>query len=165
MVTTAACTDEASADAGASSPHVLLGKLQKHVAYALGYIVVPHAALNRSTLPDNLNLKYKSFVGKDCVHKYLTSLEQDARDAFEWAQVHANKPIEKVKGMWQLKQRTTNCTLCKKLFSTIGEKYADHCHVSGKFRSIVCADRNNRVTLDKTTMPVLFRNMKNYDST
>ena len=87
---TDACANEASADAVATNTRVQQ-KLQKHTACAVGYIIVPHAAINRSTLPDNLNLQYKSFVGKDCVHQYLQSLEQDARDAYEWAKVYATQ--------------------------------------------------------------------------
>ena len=136
-------------------------KLQKHVACAIAYIIVPNKDII-SMLPACVN-KYKVFIGCNCIQEYLQSLEGDAKDIFNWNKINTNLPMEKINNLKQLKCQQTACSLCEKLFKEDGDKFADHNHYNGKFRNIVCQECNNKLIINKWTLPIVFHNFKNYD--
>ena len=60
-------------------------------------------------------------------------------------------------------QKSNICWICKKFISNDEDKVRDHCHVTGKFRG--AAHRNCNVNFQLTKkVPVIFHNLKNYDS-
>ena len=59
-------------------------------------------------------------------------------------------------------QKSNNCWICKKLIDD-EEKVRDHCHVTGKFRGVAQKICNVNFQLTKK-VPVIFRNLKGYDS-
>ena len=60
-------------------------------------------------------------------------------------------------------QKSNNCWICKKFINNDEEKVRDHCHVTGKFRSAAHWNFNINFRLTKKD-PVIFRNLRNYDS-
>ena len=60
-------------------------------------------------------------------------------------------------------QESNSCWICKKLIDNDEEKVRDHCHVTGKFRGAAQWDCNINFQLTKN-VPVIFRNLKGYDS-
>ena len=44
------------------------------------------------------------------------------------------------------------------------KKFADHDHLSGKYRQIICQQCNNKLKVNRWSMPVIMHNYKNYDS-
>ena len=49
------------------------------------------------------------------------------------------------------------------IFNSHFEKVFDHCHLSGKFRKIVCKLCNDRLRLNRRILPIFFHNFKQYD--
>ena len=62
-----------------------------------------------------------------------------------------------------LLQKSNSCWICKKLIDNDEEKVRDHFHVTGKFRGAAHESCNLNLKLTKK-VPVIFHNLKNYDS-
>ena len=60
-------------------------------------------------------------------------------------------------------QKSYNRWICKKLIDNDEEKVRDHCHVTGKFRVAALKICNVNFQLTKN-LPVIFHNLKGYDS-
>ena len=60
-------------------------------------------------------------------------------------------------------QKSNNCWICKKLIDNDKDKVRDHCHVTGKFRGVAHKSCNLNFKVTKK-VPVIFHNLKNYDS-
>ena len=60
-------------------------------------------------------------------------------------------------------QSSNKCWLCDKLFDVGDNKVRDHCHITGKYRSSAHWSCNINLKLTKK-VPVIFHNLKNYDS-
>ena len=60
-------------------------------------------------------------------------------------------------------QQSNSCWICKKLIKHDEEKVRDHCHITSKFRGVAHWDCNINFQLTKK-VPVIFQNLKNYDS-
>ena len=58
-------------------------------------------------------------------------------------------------------QKSNNCWICKKLIDE--DKVRDNCHITGKFRGAAHKSCNLNFKLNKK-VPVIFHNLKNYDS-
>ena len=60
-------------------------------------------------------------------------------------------------------QKSNSCWVCKKLIDNNEEKVRDHCHVTGKSRGVAHWIYNINFQLTKK-VPVIFHNLKDYDS-
>lgn len=58
---------------------------------------------------------------------------------------------------------STRCHICNDLFSVTTIKVRDHCHVSGKYRGAACQGCNLNYK-QPNFIPVIFHNLKNFDS-
>lgn len=58
---------------------------------------------------------------------------------------------------------STQCHICNDLFSVTTIKVRDHCHVSGKYRKAACQGCNLNYK-QPHFIPVIFHNLKNFDS-
>ena len=63
----------------------------------------------------------------------------------------------------ELFQQSSSCWIFEKLIDNDNEKVGDHCHVTGKFRGTAHWNCNLNFQLTKK-VPVIFRNLKGYDS-
>ena len=63
----------------------------------------------------------------------------------------------------KLFQKSNNCWICEKFISNDEDKVRDHCHITGKFRGAAHESCNLNLKLTKN-VPVIFHNLKNYDS-
>ena len=143
-------------------------KFQKHIPCAIGYIIVPNNDLANAPFLFNRDiLKYKQFTGPSCIDNFLRSIENNAKAIYEWnnrfTNVCMNFPKNVLGDQMQYKKQVTHCQQCKVLFSSHSEKVFDHCHLSGKFRKIVCKLCNDRLRVNRKILPVFFHNFKQYD--
>ena len=72
--------------------------------------------------------------------------------------------MERVPNLDAIKSVTLNCRLCQIKFKSENEKFADHDHLTGKFRQIICCKCNSKLRVNRWSMPILLHNYKNYDS-
>ena len=76
---------------------------------------------------------------------------------------HFNKNLIMTEEEQDLFQKSNNCWICKKLIDNDEDKVRDHCHVTGKFKGAAHKSCNLNFKLTKK-VPVIFQNLKNYDS-
>ena len=147
-------------------------RLQKHTACSVGYYIIACKDLVRRgetppffIFPTCVD-KYKHFEGPTCVVDFLTSLQVDCLEIFEWSLImsHTNLTMIPVDNLDEIKEGTNACQLCEKVFTDNSEKFADHNHLNGEFRYIVCATCNNKLHFKRHELHVVFHNYKNYDS-
>ena len=60
-------------------------------------------------------------------------------------------------------QKSNNCWICKNLIDIDEDKVRDHCHITDKFRGVAHENCNLNFKLTKK-VPVIFRNLRGYDS-
>ena len=62
--------------------------------------------------------------------------------------------------------RNDNCHICEKPFACAGDSARDHCHITGKYRGAAHNACNLKLRLNPntTTIPVVFHNLRSYDS-
>ena len=60
-------------------------------------------------------------------------------------------------------KNSTKCWICDNDYINNGIKIRDHCHITGKYRGSAYRDCNTNLKLNKK-IPIVFYNLKNYDS-
>ena len=76
---------------------------------------------------------------------------------------HFNKNLIMSEEKEYLFQQSNSCWICKKFINHDDEKVRDHCHITSKFRGATHWDCKINFQLTKK-VPVIFLNLKNYDS-
>ena len=106
-------------------------------------------------------------MGPECVQEFLNSNEDDCRAIYKWntSYTNTNVPLRYTAGLHELQRITKNCQqVVNNPFSSSCRMFVDHCHLSGKFRKLVCQNCNDQLRLNRAVLPMVFHNNKNYDS-
>ena len=74
-----------------------------------------------------------------------------------------NKELAMTKEENENFKNSTKCWICDNDYIDGDGKVRDHCHITGKYRGSAHKDCNINVTLNHK-IPVVFHNLKNYDS-
>ena len=131
-------------------------KLQKHVACSYGYKVV-------CCYDDRLSKPFKMYRGLDSVNKFFADIFQEEKEILKKLKEFQNTPM-KLSDEEQISYKNaTTCYVCKSGFTPENHKVRDHCHVLGNFRGASCNTCNLGMKMTKT-IPVIFHNLKGYDS-
>ena len=131
-------------------------KLQKHVACSYGYKVV-------CCYDNRLSKPYKMYRGLDSVHKFFTDIFEEEKEILEKLKVFQKTPMNLSNEEKIHHKKATTCYVCNCDFTAENRKVRDHCHVLGNYRGASCDKCNLGMRLTKT-IPVIFHNLKGYDS-
>ena len=131
-------------------------KLQKHVACSYGYKVV-------CCYNDSLSKPYKMYRGTDSVHKFFTDIFEEEKEILEKLKSFQNTPLNLSYKEKMHHKNATKCYVCDCSFTDKNRKVRDHCHVLGNYRGAACNTCNLSMKMTKT-IPVIFHNLKGYDS-
>ena len=131
-------------------------KLQKHVACSYGYKVV-------CCYDDCLSKPFKMYRGLDSVHKFFTDIFEEEKGILEKLKEFQKTPIIITEEEKIHHKKATSCYVCNCDFTDDNRKVRDHCHVLGNYRGAACNMCNLGMKLTKT-IPVIFHNLKGYDS-
>ena len=100
------------------------------------------------------------YRGEDCVQRFITALKEE--------QKYINRIAYKTtRAMIMTKQdeidydKATHCHICDEPLNS--DRVRDHCHISGKFRGAAHNQCNRDYRYPKT-IPVVFHNLRGYDS-
>ena len=77
---------------------------------------------------------------------------------------HFNKKLIMTEEEENFFQKSNSCWICRKLIDNDEEKVRDHCHATGKFRGAAHRNCNINFQLTKIFVPVIFHNLRGYDS-
>ena len=76
---------------------------------------------------------------------------------------HFNKELVMTKEDDEDFENSTKCWICDNVYIHGDVKVRDHCHITRKYRGSAYRDCNINVKL-KNEIPIVFRNLKSYDS-
>ena len=131
-------------------------KLQKHVACSYGYKVV-------CCYDERLSKPFKMYRGLDSVSKFFSDIFEEEQEILEKLREFQKTPMNLSSDEKIHHKNATTCYVCKGEFTKENPKVRDHCHVNGNYRGAACNKCNLGMKLTKT-IPVVFHNLKGYDS-
>ena len=131
-------------------------KLHIHVACSYGYKVV-------CCYDNRLSKPFKMYRGLDSVHKFFNGIFEEEKVILEKLKVFQKTPMNLSNEEKIHHKKATACNVCNCDFTAENRKVRDHCHVLGNYRGASCDKCNLGMRLIKT-IPVIFHNLKGYDS-
>ena len=131
-------------------------ELQKHVACSYGYKVV-------CCFDDRLSKPFKMYRGVDSVNKFFSDIFEEEKEILGKLEEFKNTPMNLSNEDQINHKNATHCYVCNCIFTTENHKVRDHCHVLGNYRGDCCNKCNLGMKMTKT-IPVIFHNLKGYDS-
>ena len=136
-------------------------KTQKHVACGFCYIVVRSDGVTKPPFV---------YRGEDAAEKFLQALKEEQKHIKNTLRYPKPMKIETVRHH----EEATHCWICEKPFyphlsSEEKKKWGkvrDHCHITGNYRGAAHSLCNVKLRLnpDTTEIPVVFHNLRGYDS-
>ena len=132
---------------------------QEHQPCGYGYKVICHQDRSYSR-------PFQYYRGKDVIEKFIENINREAESCLEFVKTHFNKPmIMTLKDKLDF-QKSNSCSICEKEYSDEDKPVRDHCHITGKYRGSAHNSCNLKLRIDpeKLKIPVIFHNLKGYDS-
>ncbi|KAK3801763.1 hypothetical protein RRG08_043778 [Elysia crispata] len=128
-------------------------KTQHHEACSYCYVVV------RCDGKTEAPAQYR---GPNAAEHFLRALQEEERGI----QKVLAKPqaIRMTRADWESHRTASRCHVCDKPLE--GDSVKDHCHITGRYRGAAHSDCNLKLRLSPktTTIPVVFHNLRGYDS-
>ena len=109
---------------------------------------------------DKFSKPFKSYLGKDVVYNLISSMIEDSTYCSDVMKKHFNKKLVMTKEDNEEFENSNKYWICD---IDADVKVRDHCHITGKYRGSGHRDCNINVKLNHK-IPVVFHNLKNYDS-
>ena len=129
-------------------------KYQDHIPCSFAYKIV--------CIYDKLTKLTIIYRGENAAYEFIKSILEEYKYCKKIMKKHFNKNLIMTEEE-DLFQKSNNCWICKKFISNDEDKVRDHCHITGKFRGAAHRNCNVNFQLAKK-VPVIFHNLKNYDS-
>ena len=146
---------------------------QEHQACGYGYKVVCHQDQSYSK-------PLEIYRGEDVIEKFIEKMYQEVSDCQKVMKKHFRKRLIKTKENELDFQNSTRCYICGEEYTDeeefvyingrkhkiLNHPVRDHCHITGKYRGSAHNNCNLQLRLDpeKLKIPVIFHNLKGYDS-
>ena len=130
-------------------------KYQHHIPCSSAYKVV--------CIDDRFTKRIVVYGGENAAYEFIKVILKEYKYCKKVMNKYLNKNLIMSKEEEHLFQHSNSCWICKKLINNDEEKVRDHCHVTGKFRGAAHWNFNINFRLTKKD-PVIFRNLRNYDS-
>ena len=103
------------------------------------------------------------YRGTDSVHKFFTDIFEEEKEILEKLKSFQNTPLNLSYKEKMHHKNATKCYVCDCSFTDKNRKVRDHCHVLRNYRGAACNTCNLSMKMTKT-IPVIFHNLKGYDS-
>ena len=132
-----------------------MSKFQKHVANSYCYMLV--------CVDDEFNKTFKSQMGEDAAYSFINSMIEESNYCSDVMKKYFHKELAMTKKDNEDFQNSTKCWICDNAYVDGDVKIRDHFHVTGKYRGSAHRDCNTKINLNHK-IPVVFHNLKNYDS-
>lgn len=141
------------------SKYTKIDSIHEPMSFAI-YLVVDN------DLPDEIkaNLPQDPYIyrGKDAAKKFMSHLISLANDIGEL--LKDKIPMMRLSDEENCRYRSsTHCEWCNSEFTMLNNPVRDHCHISGRFRAVLCNECNLKARVP-TYLPVFIHGSSNYDS-
>ena len=132
---------------------------QKHTDCGYGYKVV-------CCYDDKYSKPVQIHRGENAVHKFMENMLEEVNWCKSIMKKHFNKPLKMTEENEIDFQKATKCHICDQQYTDKDIRVKDHCHITGKFRGSAHQDCNLKLRIKpaKIKIPVLFHNLRGYDS-
>ena len=132
---------------------------QKHTDCGFGYKVV-------CCYDDKYSKEVRLFKGEKAVYKFMEEMLKEVKYCKNVIKKEFNKPLKMTKQDEIQFRKTDECYICNKKYSDKDIKVRDHCHITGKYRGSAHQECNLklRVNPEEIKIPVIFHNLRGYDS-
>lgn len=131
---------------------------QKHEAYSFGFKIVSEFDKFYAKHPESKNVFI--FKGENCIDDFLKSVK-------EWGYkiknfLEQNKTMIITPEQEKSFRQAEKCHICE--MDLKDDRVRDHCHITGLYRGASHNDCNINFNYSKIKTPVVFHNLKRYDS-
>ena len=132
---------------------------QKHTDCGFGYKVV-------CCYDDKYTQPLKIYRGEKAVYTFLEYMLDEVKYCKRIIKKEFNKPLNMTKENEEEFQKADECHICNKKYTNQDIRVRDHCHITGKYRGSAHQECNLQLRLnqDKIKIPVIFHNLRGYDS-
>ena len=132
---------------------------QKHTDCGFGYKVV-------CCYDDKYSQPLKIYRGEKAVYTFLEYMLDEVKYCKKVIKKEFNKPLKMTKENEEEFQKAEECHICNKKYTDQDIRVRDHCHITGKYRGSTHQECNLQLRLnpDKIKIPVIFHNLRGYDS-
>ena len=132
---------------------------QKHIDCGFGYKVV-------CCYDDKYSQPLKIYRGEKAVYTFLEYMLDEVKYCKKVMKKEFNKPLKMTKEDEKKFQKAEECHICNKKYTNQDIRVRDHCHITGKYRGSAHQECNLqlRVDVEKIKIPVIFHNLRGYDS-
>ena len=153
------CTTEKISGCQPSNSKSYTHKYQKHTACSFGYKVVCH-------YDENYSGDVVIYRGEYCIEKFMKCMFEEVKNCQKIMRDDFNKPLKMTNEDEESFQKATHCHICEKKYKVDDVPVRDHCHITGKYRGSAHQTCNLKlqISADKIKIPVIFHNLKGYDS-
>lgn len=124
--------------------------LHHHIPIAFGYNIICSV--------DETQNRYVSYRGRDCVSKFIQSLQTDCKKIHD--SLNTNKPMIFTESDDLNFQKAKRCHICNHFLWN--DKVRDHCHISSRYRGAAHAHCNLQYK-SPNFIPIFFHNLSGYD--
>ena len=131
-------------------------KLQKHTACSYGYKVV-------CCYDESMSKPFKMYRGLNSVNKFFSDIFEEGKEILDKLKQFKNTSMNLSSEEKIHHKNAESCYVCGCSFTIENRKVRDHCHVTRNYRGASCNKCNLGMKLTKT-FPVIFHNLKGYDS-
>ena len=131
-------------------------KYQKHVDCGYAYKFV-------CCYDDKFSKPIQLYRVEKAVYKFLEAMLKEAKYCKTVKKDHFNQPMNLTSMEEEEFAAATECHICRKYFTKDDVRVRDHCHITGKYRG-AAHNRCNRSFRLTNKIPVIFHNLKGYDS-
>ena len=141
------------------------GKQNQEESYTNKYknIMLAVMDINLVCIDDKFRKPFKTYLGEDAVYNFINSLIKESKYCSGVIKKHFNKELVMTKEDNENFKNSAKCWICDNGYIDNDVKVRDHCHITGQYRASAHRDCNINLRLNQK-IPVVFRNLKNYDS-
>ncbi|KAL9954736.1 hypothetical protein ACROYT_G042310 [Oculina patagonica] len=132
---------------------------QKHQDCGYGYKVV-------CCYDDKYSKPVQIYRGKKAVYKFMEAMLDEVKYCKKTMRKFFRKPLKMTQDDEDAFQKAEVCHICDKEYTEKDIRVRDHCHITGKYRGSAHQECNLKLRIepDKIKIPVIFHNLRGYDS-
>ena len=106
---------------------------------------------------------FKMYRGMNSINKFFNDIFEEEKEILDKLKHFKNTPMNLSSEEKTHHGKAESCYVCGCSFTIENRKVRNHCHVTGNYRGASCNKCNLGMKLTKT-IPVIFHNLKGYDS-